>query len=129
MAGRDYATAITCRTDTIDGVMPAVAEIKRGLLQGHLRTWAPYEVGGSPLASVPNHGFFTPMSWPYWVMPLWLAPAFVKLTELVVGMVGMYLFLRRHRVGSAASWLAGFVFVTWASCSPGATGHRLTWPL
>jgi hypothetical protein len=112
VAGRDYGSAITCRTDTLDYYLPGVAEIKRGLLHGHLRTWAPYEVGGAPLASLPNHGFLSPMSWPYWVMPLWLAPAFVKLTELLVGMVGTYLFLRRHRVGSAGSWLAGFVFVT-----------------
>ncbi len=112
VAGRDYASTITCRTDTIDYYLPGVAEIKRGLLHGELRTWAPYEVGGSPLAGLPNHGFFSPMSWPYWVMPLWLAPAFVKLTELLVGMGGMYLFLRRHRVGSAGAWLAGFVFVT-----------------
>lgn len=111
VAGLVNADAITCRQDTID-YFPAIAQIKQSLLAGVFPTWTPYEVGGAPLASQPSSGVFTPLALPYFVLPLWLAPAFVKLAEVVVGIAGTIAFLRRRGVSRSGAWLAGFVFVT-----------------
>ena len=111
LTGAVYADSITCRQDTID-YFPAIAQIRASLFAGSLPTWGPYEVGGAPLAALPNTGFMTPLALPYFVLPLWLAPAFVKLLEVVVAMAGTILFLRRRGVSVAGAWLAGFVFVT-----------------
>lgn len=108
--GRAAATVVTCRQDTFDYYMPAIAEIKRSLFAGHFPTWAPYEVGGAPLASLPNHGALSPMSLPYLILPLWLAPAYVKLLEFAVAIGGMVLFLRRIGVSRTSGLLAGVVF-------------------
>ncbi|HEX8509911.1 MAG TPA: hypothetical protein VF635_10520, partial [Propionibacteriaceae bacterium] len=89
LTGEQTATTILCRTDTIDYYLPGVAAIKRAFWSGSFPTWAPYEVGGAPLASLPNHAALSPLSLPYFLLPLWLAPAYVKLGEFVVGIGGM----------------------------------------
>ncbi|GAB2870666.1 DUF6541 family protein [Nocardioides pacificus] len=108
---RPATDAITCRGDTVD-YLPGVAATKQALLHGDLATWSPYEVGGSPLAHLPNHGVFSPLALPYLVLPLWLAPAFVKLGEIAVGIAGMFAFLRRRGVRRGPALLAGVVFVS-----------------
>ncbi len=112
LEGRQTADVIMCRTDTIDYYLPGIAAIKNAFWSGSFPTWAPYEVGGAPLASLPNHAALSPLSLPYFLLPLWLAPAYVKLGELVVGIGGMVLFLRRHGVSRGAAVLAGVAFVS-----------------
>jgi hypothetical protein len=112
LQGAQTADAIMCRTDTIDYYLPGIAAIKQAFWSGSFPTWAPYEVGGAPLASLPNHAALSPLSLPYFLLPLWLAPAYVKLGELVVGIGGMVLFLRRHGVSRGPAVLAGIVFVS-----------------
>jgi hypothetical protein len=101
-----------CRGDTWDYYLPGVENIVEGARHGSWQTWAPYEVGGAPLASLPNHAVLSPVSWSYWVMPMWLAPAWVKLTELVVVLAGMVLFLGRLGVRRSIALVAGLVFFT-----------------
>lgn len=101
-----------CRGDTWDYYLPGVENIVEGARHGNWQTWAPYEVGGAPLASLPNHAVLSPVSWPYWVMPMWLAPAWVKLTELVLVLAGMVLFLGRLGVRRSIALVAGLVFFT-----------------
>lgn len=104
--------SIWCRGDTVDGVLPGIAEIRERLRNGGPVTWSPYEVGGTPLASIPNLGALNPVAWPYLVMPLWLAPAYVKLLQCIVAIAGLVGFLGRIGVSRAAAWLAGLVFVS-----------------
>ena len=99
-----------CATDTIDSQIPETQYVRTQLAAGHLPNWQGLVAGGSPLASQPNLGLLTPISWPYFLMPLWLAPAFIKLLEIIVAVVGMWLFLRRFGVRPAGSMLAGFTF-------------------
>ncbi|OIJ28382.1 YfhO family protein [Nocardioides luteus] len=101
-----------CRGDTWDYYLPGVENIVEGVRHGNWQTWAPYEVGGAPLASLPNHAVLSPVSWPYWVMPLWLAPAWVKLTELVLVLAGMVIFLGRLGVRRSIALVAGLAFFT-----------------
>jgi hypothetical protein len=101
-----------CSGDTVDNIMPGIAYVRSQLFQGHLGSWQDMIVGGGPMGSVPDIGLFDPLSLPYFVLPLWLAPAFVKLLEIVVAVGGTYLFLRRLSVGRPAATLAGFIFAT-----------------
>jgi len=92
--------------------MPGISYFRSQLFQGHLVGWQNLVVGGEPLGSVPNLGLLDPLSLPYFVLPLWLAPAFVKLLEIIVAVGGTYLFLRRLDLSRPAATLAGFIFAT-----------------
>jgi len=117
--GQDTLTTNIYRGDTVDNVMPAIAEIRSRLFRGDFPGWSAASVGGSPLAGSPNFGQFSPLSLPYYVLPLWFAPAFVKLGEFAVAIVGMTLFLRRLRLSVASGILAGIVFAS--------SGFMLSW--
>ena len=110
--GSSSAPFINMRGDTVDYYLPGIAATKEAFLAGQFPTWAPYELGGVPLASLPNHATLNPLSLPYFLLPLWLAPAFVKLGEFAVGVVGMVAFLGRHGVSRSAGVLAGVLFVS-----------------
>jgi hypothetical protein len=111
-SGSDDLGHQACTGDTVDSVMPGLAYIRSQLFMGHLGNWQDVIVGGGPAGSVPNGGLLDPLSLPYFVMPLWLAPAFVKLLEIIVAVGGTHLFLRRFGVSRPAATLAGFIFAT-----------------
>ena len=117
--GADVNDAVVCRWDTLNYYLPGIARIKDAFLSGNFPTWTPYKVGGTPLASLPNQAALSPLSLPYYFLPLWLAPAFVKLGEFTVAIGGMVAFLRRLGVSRGASVLAGIIFAT--------SGFMLMW--
>jgi len=117
--GQNTAPSNLCRGDTIDSVMPGLKEIRSRLLLGDFPGWSSSEAGGSPLAGIPNLGQFGPLALPYYLLPLWLTPAFVKLGEFVVAIGGMVLYLRRLRLSTASGVLAGIVFAS--------SGFMLAW--
>ncbi len=108
--GSDIQGHQLCTTDTIDSGMSGIHYIKSTLFAGHLPNWQNLVAGGSPLGSQPDLGLLNPLALPYFVLPLWLAPAFVKLLVMIVAIGGTYLFLRLHRVYPAAALIAGFTF-------------------
>jgi len=108
-----------CTGDTIDTVMPSIAYVRHSWLHGSLGAWQGLIGGGSPLGALPNLGLLDPLSAPYFVFPLWMAPAYVKLLELVIAGGGTYLFLRRLNLSRPASMLAGLVF--------GTSGFMVMW--
>lgn len=117
--GSDILNTVFCRGDTVDSVMPSMAEVRSRLLHGDFPGWSASAVGGFPLAGVPNFGQFSLLSLPYYVLPLWLAPAFVIFGVFAVGIAGMTLFLRRLGLSFASGVLAGIVFVT--------SGFMISW--
>lgn len=117
--GPSTAATNLCRGDTVDGVMPGLQEVRTRLLRGDFPGWSSGEVGGAPLAGIPNLGQFGPLALPYFLFPLWLAPAFVKLGEFVVAIGGMVLYLRRLRLSTASGVLAGIIFAS--------SGFMLSW--
>jgi hypothetical protein len=117
--GLNISTTNICRGDTVDAVMPGLQEIRSRLLLGDFPAWSSREVGGAPLAGVPNFGQFSPLALPYYLLPLWLAPAFVKLAEFGVAIGGMVAYLRRLRLSTASGVLAGIVFAS--------SGFMLSW--
>jgi hypothetical protein len=117
--GQDILTTNICRSDTVDNLMPAIAQTRSQLFRGDFPGWSASSVGGFPLAGLPNFGAFSPLSLPYYVMPLWLAPAFVKLGEFAIAIGGMTLFLHRLRLSVASGILAGIVFAS--------SGFMISW--
>lgn len=117
--GPSTAPTNVCRGDTVDAVMPGLMEIRTRLLHGDFPGWSSSLVGGAPLAGLPNLGEFGPLALPYFVLPLWLASAYVKLAEFVVAIGGMVLYLRRLRLSTASGVLAGIVFAS--------SGFMLSW--
>jgi hypothetical protein len=110
--GTDAKGHQVCSGDTVDSVMPGIAYVRSHLFSGHLASWQNIVAGGSPLGSLPDLGLLNPLSLPYFILPLSVAPAFVVLLTWVVAIGGSYLFLRRFAVSRPAATLAGFIFAT-----------------
>lgn len=110
----DVLAGVTVHTenqrDITDNVLPVAQFFHNALWDGDLPLWNPYTLGGEPFATLPNSGLNSPLSLPYWLLPTWLAPGYVKLLELICAVGGMVLFLRRLGLGRPASWLGGIVF-------------------
>lgn len=96
--------------DTIDGLIPAAHAFAERLHDGDLAGWWSLNIGGSQLEA--SNALFSPLSAPYLFLPASLAPAYVKLLELVVTIGGMFLFLRQLSLVKAAALLGGVVFAT-----------------
>lgn len=101
----------TYLNDTVDSVVPNTTLFGELLRDGDVALWNPYQAGGSAFGSTPNNAVYNPLTIPYLVLPGWLAPGYVKLLEIVVAAGATFLFLRRFRLGSAASLLGGLVYV------------------
>ena len=110
IAGDQSAGHEGCTLDTIDAVLPGIAQVRSAGLHGHLAAWQQLVAGGGPLAALPDLGLADPLSWAYWVLPLRLAPAYVALTCFVVAIVGTFGFLRLLGLGRASSTLAGLIY-------------------
>jgi hypothetical protein len=100
--------------DQVDSAMPNAILFGEALRAGDFAAWNPYAVGGDPLGATPNFAIASPLSLPYWFLPGWLAPAFVRLLELVAAIGGTVLFLRRLRLSATAAWLGGLAYASGA---------------
>src|SRR5262249_32788880 len=89
--GSVHTAGLPCQ---VDAEVPISILFGQALRDGQFAAWNPYEVGGSPLGGTPNLAVASPLSSPYWVLPGWLAPAYIKLLELICAIGGTYLFLR-----------------------------------
>ncbi|HYT10558.1 MAG TPA: hypothetical protein VEL73_07845, partial [Mycobacteriales bacterium] len=105
--------------DTVDSVVPPVAEFRDRLWHGDFASWEPYTVGGTPLGAVPHLSLFSPLGLPYLLLPTWYAPAVGKLLELLAAIGGTLLFARRLGLSRAAGVLGGLVFAS--------SGFLVTW--
>lgn len=102
----------TYMDDTYDAMLPNTMLYADSVREGVSAEWNPYIAGGTPLGSVPNYALFSPLSIPYYLLPGWLAPAYTKLLELAVALLGGYLFLRRLSLSKPAAILGGMVFTS-----------------
>jgi len=102
----------TYMDDTYDAMLPNTMLYVQSVRDGDAANWNPYIAGGTPLGAVPNYALFNPVSLPYYLLPDWLAPAYEKLLELAVALLGAYLFLRRLSLSKPAAILGGMVFTS-----------------
>ncbi|GIF71386.1 YfhO family protein [Asanoa siamensis] len=105
--------------DIVASGLPNTALFGEELKAGRLTAWNPYVGGGSALGAVPNWAVLSPLTLPWYVLPSAVAPAYVKLLEIVVAVGGTYLFLRRLGLGRAAGWLGGLAFAS--------SGFMISW--
>ncbi|HST66863.1 MAG TPA: YfhO family protein, partial [Mycobacteriales bacterium] len=106
-------------SDTVDVVLPGHALFDREVRRGHVPDWNPLVSGGTAFADGTGVGFWSPLSLPYLLLPGWLAPAYVKLLEMLVAIGGSVLFLRRLSLSRPAAVLGGIVFAS--------SGFMVTW--
>ncbi|ROQ06879.1 MULTISPECIES: hypothetical protein [unclassified Curtobacterium] len=108
-------------SDTIDTVAPQTSLLTRLAHEGVFAAWNPYVAGGAELGGIPDSGAWSPLSLPWWFLPLSYAPGMVKLLEVVVVTVGMSLLLSRWGVPRAGWAIAALVYsssgfmVAWAN--------------
>lgn len=96
--------------DTIDSVIPQRAAAAERIRNGDYPLWQQYDDGGSLLEATPDSGLLMPLNWPFLFMPAWLAPAWVKVLEVLAAVVGMVLLGRRIGLATSASVVGGLVF-------------------
>ena len=101
---------VTIAHDTMDSALPRTHDFAERLRDGDFALWSPYVAGGSPLGSVPEQGLLSPLALPYLALPLSLAPAYVRLLEVLVAVGFTYLFLRRLSLTPGAALLGGLVY-------------------
>ncbi len=101
-----------CVGDSIDAGIPQSEQFRTRLFDGHWPQWTTIGTGGAPLGSVPDGAFLSPISLPELLLPPWLAPAYMKLLEIAVAVLGMYLFLRRLGLRSSSALVGGAAFVS-----------------
>jgi hypothetical protein len=123
--------------DTVDTIMPEKAAM-RSMLGLSLPTWNPLQLGGTAFASIRNAGVFSVLNVPFWVLPLWYAPAISKLLELAVAIGFTAWFLRLHGLHRASSIVGGLVFAfsgfqvawnNWHQTHVGALVAALFWSI
>ncbi|GAA0249419.1 hypothetical protein [Cryptosporangium japonicum] len=98
--------------DTVDSAIPNAALFGDAIRSGEWADWNPYALGGGSLGGTPNAGMSSPVAVPFWVLPAWLAPAYMLLLQILVAVGGSYLFLRRLELGKPAALLGGLAFAT-----------------
>lgn len=119
-APNDEAINHYCEADNVDAVQPGRALATRDLREGRLAQLDPYQVGGSPTVLSQDTGLFDPVTFvPFTTLPLRIAPAYVKVLELLAALAGMVLFVRRLGMSTAAGVVGGTVF--------GVSGFMVTW--
>jgi hypothetical protein len=109
-----------CTSDTIDAVQPGRKLAVEDLRKGQLATIDPYQVGGSSSVLSQDTGLFNPVAFvPFMTLPLRIAPAYEKVLELLVVLIGMVLWVRRLGMSTVAGLVGGFAF--------GMSGFMVTW--
>jgi hypothetical protein len=99
-------------SDPLDSNAPQTSLLATLAHQGVFAAWDPYVAGGTALGGVPDSGQFSPLSLPWWILPLSYAPGAVKFLEIVAVTVGMSLLLRRWGVTRAGWPIASLVYAS-----------------
>lgn len=97
--------------DTADTYLPKAQYVHDEVREGRFPWWTNTAVGGEPLLAVPDAGLMTPVAAPFWILPTWWAPAWVKLFEVVAACAGMILLFRRLELLAWCGLVAGTAFV------------------
>lgn len=109
-------TTLPIQNDAVDDTwgsgIPSTLLFADALGRGEFAAWNPYVAAGSPLGAVPTNALLHPITVPFYLLPAWLAPAFVKLLEITVAAGGCLLFLRRLGLAKVAALTGGLIFVS-----------------
>ena len=109
---QDWTWDGTWFSDHVNATLPGIAEFVDRLWDGDIAWWSPYNNGGTPLVAGSAAWVFSPLSWIYTVLPLWLSPAWSHLLVMLVAIGGTVAFLRRLGVSTFAGVVGGLAFAT-----------------
>lgn len=98
--------------DGVDQFLPWLILIRQAFLAGRLPLWNPYALFGTPLLANGQAAPFSPFSLFAVVIGGARGMSLAMLAKLWVAGVGMYVFLRRVRVGPVGAVLGGLSFST-----------------
>jgi len=98
-------------TDVVDYIFPVKAFVAEQVKQGKLPLWNPYVLGGYPLTYNTQAGLFYPLSLFYYLLPATTAVDGVIFTQLFLGAIFMFAFLRQLRLRRVAAWVGTAVFL------------------
>lgn len=117
--GADGGSTNVYTSDPLDSNAPQTSMLVRLAHAGVFAAWDPYVAGGTALGGVPDSGQWSPLSLPWWILPLSYAPGAVKFLEIVVITIGMSLLLRRWGVPRAGWPIAALLY--------SASGFMVAW--
>lgn len=102
---------IPARGDTLTGFLPHKSFAARAIRDGVLPTWDPHIFSGQPFLADPQTAVFSPLSLPFWFLPL--VPAFVVyiLVKHLLAGAFTYGFLRALGANRGGSLLGAAAFM------------------
>ncbi len=84
---------------------------RRLVREGIFPAWNPYAFAGTPFFGNPEVAWFSPFTWPLWILPLNYALGLVAAVKLWLAGFGMYLLVRELRLGVWPGVVAGLSFM------------------
>ncbi|MFO7680021.1 MAG: hypothetical protein R6X34_08220, partial [Chloroflexota bacterium] len=98
-------------SDVVDYIYPVKAFVAEQVKQGELPLWNPYVLGGYPLTYNTQAALFYPLSLFYYLLSSATAVNLTIFTQLLLGALFMYAYLRQIRLRPAAAWVGTAVFL------------------
>ena len=116
-------------------VYPFLAFVRERLLDGQLPLWTASLNGGQPFLAAYQAAVFSPLTWTALLVPLPHATVVIALLRLLVGGVGLFVFVRGLGLSRGAAFVAGTAYllnpfsVIWLEHPPGGVPPWLPWML
>jgi len=98
-------------SDVVDYIYPVKAFAAEQVKGGTLPLWNPYVLGGYPLTYNTQAALFYPLSLFYYLLPPATAVNLTILTQLLLGGLFMYAYLRQVGLRTLAVWVGTVVFL------------------
>ncbi len=116
-------------------VYPFLAFTRERLLDGHLPLWTASLNGGQPFLGAYQAAVFSPLTWTALIVPLPQATVAIAVLRLLIGGLGLFVFVRGLGLSRGAALIAGTAYllnpfsVIWLEHPPGGVPPWLPWML
>jgi membrane protein YfhO len=114
---------------------PVLKHVRETVLQGHLPTWMAAAGSGMPLLAGFQSAVLSPLTWPLYLSPFPQGLVGCAIARMLVGGLGMFVFLRTTSLGRQASLFGAMAFmlnsfsIVWLEHPPSAAAAWLPWLL
>ncbi|MCA9935260.1 MAG: hypothetical protein KC415_15100, partial [Anaerolineales bacterium] len=98
-------------TDVVDYIFPVKTFTADAVRRGEWPLWNPYVLGGYPATYNTQAALFYPLSVFYYLLPAVTAVDFTIITQLLLGGLFMFAFLRQLRLRRLAAWVGATLFL------------------